>query len=253
MIRFYKKVNDFNWKYAFGEIALIFVGITLAIWFNNWNQNRIDNSKKDQYLTELKSDLQNDLDEFSYLINANQRRMRRINLLNEILNNAKLEINCDSVQKCMASASFINVFTGSSTVFEDLESTGNLLLIDNNNLKRRIMKYYSQVDSRKKYEDLNSRFHINTIGTFLKKQWNTGALFRLGLNEKGLNEELGINDCNNTVVTVKAFQSSNQLKQELMNHVNFSYLIMNMNNGEYKVMQDQVKQLIDLIKKDKKE
>ena len=56
MIRFYKKVRDFNWKYVLGEIFLIFIGITLAIWFNNFNQNRIDENKKVQYLADLKSD-----------------------------------------------------------------------------------------------------------------------------------------------------------------------------------------------------
>ena len=27
-------------RYAIGEIFLIFVGITLALWFNNWNDQR---------------------------------------------------------------------------------------------------------------------------------------------------------------------------------------------------------------------
>lgn len=33
-----KKRTD--WKYLFREIILIFIGINLAIWFNNWNENR---------------------------------------------------------------------------------------------------------------------------------------------------------------------------------------------------------------------
>ena len=247
MLRFYKKIKEFNWKYALGEISLIFVGITLAIWFNNWNQSRIDENKKNQYLTELKSDLQNDYEELSYLINANQNRMRRINLLNEVLINSDKAINCDSIQKYIASSSFINVFTGSSTVFEDLENTGNLLLFDNNTLKRRIMKYYATVDSRKKYEDLNSRFHINTIGVFLKEKWNTEALFKIGLNERELNKNVQIDECENTKTYIEKFRKDNQLKQELMNHINFSFFIMKMNNASYQEMITEIAALTEQL------
>ena len=37
---------SFNWKYILGEVLLLFFGITLAIWFNNWNA--ATKSRKDQ-------------------------------------------------------------------------------------------------------------------------------------------------------------------------------------------------------------
>jgi hypothetical protein len=245
MIRFYKKVRDFNWKYAFGEVSLIFIGITLAVWFNNWNQRRIDTGKKFQYFSSLKSDLQSDVIHYEELIVANNQRMKGINRFGELLADlSHSEVNCDSVQKYLAGASFINVFIGSSTVFDDLESTGNLLLINNNLLKRDIMEYYAKVNSRKQYEDLNARFHINTIGLFLKKYWNTGALFRQGVNEKQLNISFAENDCQSTLQKIQAFQKDIHLNQELVNHINFSFFIMSMNNDEYKIMKQMAKDLI---------
>ncbi|WP_262910644.1 hypothetical protein [Psychroserpens luteolus] len=35
-----KLIKGINWKYAFGELLLIFLGITIAIWFNNWNETK---------------------------------------------------------------------------------------------------------------------------------------------------------------------------------------------------------------------
>lgn len=47
MFRFLKRKAKINWKYIIGEILLIFFTITLAIWFNNWNESRkIATSKK---------------------------------------------------------------------------------------------------------------------------------------------------------------------------------------------------------------
>lgn len=40
-MRFFKLgKKEFNWKYVLGEILLIFIGINLAIWFNNWNASK---------------------------------------------------------------------------------------------------------------------------------------------------------------------------------------------------------------------
>lgn len=247
MYRFFKKVRNVNWKYTASEIALIFIGITLAIWFNNWNQNRVDTLKKYQYLQELENDLRNDLDELNILIAYNEQRMSRINLLKEVLVDPSEKSNCDSIQEHLSSASFINVFTGSSSVFKDLESTGNLLLIDNINLKRAMMEYYAKVNSRKSYEQLNSQFHINTIGPFLKKHWNTGALFSLGQDLNGLNGDSSISDCELTGQNLEEFYSNPQLMKELMNQVNFSYFIINANNQAYESMIDQINNLMALL------
>lgn len=41
-----KKSTKNNWKYIFREIILLFIGINLAIWFNNWNEsNKINQTK----------------------------------------------------------------------------------------------------------------------------------------------------------------------------------------------------------------
>ena len=53
--------HKINWQYAIGEIILIFIGITLAIAFNNWNDRRIQlNNQKEQSALLVKS-IYNDL------------------------------------------------------------------------------------------------------------------------------------------------------------------------------------------------
>ena len=39
-MRFFKENRRLNLKYIFGEILLLFIGINLAIWFNNWNTSK---------------------------------------------------------------------------------------------------------------------------------------------------------------------------------------------------------------------
>ena len=47
--------------YAVGEILLVVIGILIALQVNNWNENRKDNERAEQYMSSLKSDLQEDL------------------------------------------------------------------------------------------------------------------------------------------------------------------------------------------------
>ena len=46
--------------YALGEIALVMIGILLALQVNNWNQNRIDRRSEIKYLKNLQKDLKQD-------------------------------------------------------------------------------------------------------------------------------------------------------------------------------------------------
>ena len=46
-----------NWKYAIGELTLIFLGISLAIWFNNWN----DEQKRDKLEIEILKQIYKDV------------------------------------------------------------------------------------------------------------------------------------------------------------------------------------------------
>ena len=46
-----------NWKYAIGEIVLIFIGISLAIAFQNWNDQRKKNKLEQEILGQIYDDI----------------------------------------------------------------------------------------------------------------------------------------------------------------------------------------------------
>lgn len=69
-----KKPNfKLNWKYALGELTLIFLGISLAIWFNNWNDQRKRSRLEKEVITQIyseiitnKNDVDGDLQQLSF-------------------------------------------------------------------------------------------------------------------------------------------------------------------------------------------
>ena len=49
-------------KYAFGEIALVVIGILIALQINNWNQTNKTHDKQETYLSLIKSEMSNNLE-----------------------------------------------------------------------------------------------------------------------------------------------------------------------------------------------
>ncbi len=62
MIRFRNKLGKLNLKYVIGEIILIFVGISLAIWFNNWNTSIQSNQDKEIVIKRVKEEIKSNLE-----------------------------------------------------------------------------------------------------------------------------------------------------------------------------------------------
>ena len=61
MFRF--RLKSLNWKYIIGEIVLIFLGINLAIWFNNWNTAQKLNADKEIAIAKIEEEINNNLEE----------------------------------------------------------------------------------------------------------------------------------------------------------------------------------------------
>ncbi len=63
------KLKSLNWKYIFGEVILIFLGINLAIWFNDWNTDRKINNSKEIAIDKIEEEIRNNIEE---LVRARQ-------------------------------------------------------------------------------------------------------------------------------------------------------------------------------------
>ncbi len=67
------KLKTMNWKYILGEIILIFVGINLAIWFNDWNTSKTIQQDKEIALAKIKEEVENNLEQLVSSREQNQK------------------------------------------------------------------------------------------------------------------------------------------------------------------------------------
>jgi len=182
MIPFFRKIRktlaDDNkplkyLKYAIGEIALVVIGILIALQINNWNESRKLANTESIYLKRFLSELKQDTTYFSKGIKTFKLRNQIITDFSAALNDNYSE---DSTVIRLANdffrqGWFMASFRPSTSTFDDLSSTGNLNVIRNINLRDAIVKmYYS-------YNETQDGFKVNhdwitPIDAMLTSQYN---------------------------------------------------------------------------------
>ncbi len=128
-------------RYAIGEIALVVLGILIALQVNNWNEGRKEQEKIKRYAKSLVQDLENDIkmvDTIQYV--ANQIALRIDSLSNYIRNNEIDEIsNLDIV--CLSWMKLYRPYSWNRATLDELKNSGSLQLIKNDELSKRIVEY----------------------------------------------------------------------------------------------------------------
>lgn len=118
--------------YAIGEIALVMIGILLALQVNNWNEERKKADLAESYLTALKEDLILDIENFEYQIEDLSFQLSQIDSLEEILSEPSLT-NSDFNDLIKGNLDIIQTFETANlnnNTFLTLQNTGRVDLLD---------------------------------------------------------------------------------------------------------------------------
>ncbi len=129
-----------DFQYAFGEFVLIFLGITMAVWFNNWNADRKALDQQRESLIEIRTALQRDLADSKDNIMGFDSRVQVLGSFMEGLGQNP-PIIPDSTQKYMGILHGWTSFISNVGAYETLKLRG-METITNDSLRQEISHYY---------------------------------------------------------------------------------------------------------------
>lgn len=86
-----KKIK-LDYKYIIREVLLIFIGINLAIWFNNWNASKKSNHDKEVIVSKIKEEIKNNKIELDSVRVSNQNINKAFKAYSLIYNKSSSEI-----------------------------------------------------------------------------------------------------------------------------------------------------------------
>lgn len=126
-------------QYVF-EIIVIFLGISISFWFDEWRDNRKDIEMERKHLSDLRDNLQQDTFIFSHVINNAKRLISSSRKLATFKNEAEI---LDSINFHIDNASSYLGLQINQTAYEEIKQTGHTSLISNDSLKKAILSHYT--------------------------------------------------------------------------------------------------------------
>lgn len=182
MIR--KVLKNLSWRYAIGEVILIFVGITIAISFNNWNENQKQQKIEIKSLEEINNAIHQDLLDIEENIFGFSHRVKLYKqLINHIENDLPLN---DSLQKNLPYLQGVTTFLANTGPYETLKSRG-LDTIENDSIRLKISLYYDfeyekiQTNEKRHYEH-----HMNYLKPMMMKHFDLSDYRLIPINYEQL-------------------------------------------------------------------
>jgi hypothetical protein len=158
-------------KYAIGEIVLVVIGILIALSINNWNENAKNRRMENSYLIRIFNDLDNDILEFQETKETTQKRNDRVLFLQHALKDADLvQKSPDYFVSSIVIAGYTYRPSISNHSFDELKSSGRLELIQNEELRVAISKYYDFVYSRSQWDFIDKDVQLKY------REYSTGIL-----------------------------------------------------------------------------
>jgi hypothetical protein len=154
MIPFFRKIrknlaDDNNplkyMRYAIGEIVLVVIGILIALSINNWNETRKDNRQEVVYYCKIKEDLESDKNRIETIIESIVERQ-------VVCKQLLLKLHSTPKDKSVVIDDYLaavrsDVFYHNKAAITDLTSSGKLSLLHNEELKKIILKYYTDMEN----------------------------------------------------------------------------------------------------------
>lgn len=186
-------------KYAIGEIVLVMIGILLALQVNNWNESRKEKQREKAILSQLNTDFKSNLKQLDQKIASKKEAINSAIHLFKFIDFEELR-NKDSIDYHLARTI---PFTTFDPIVDDLTISGDLRIISNDSLKKKLTYWTSEIAdlredelSWKDYRENNyvpfliTHYQLRTIRNLANKT-NVLGKYLIEDKDKTTNYELG--------------------------------------------------------------
>ena len=124
------------------EILVIFIGISISFFFDEWRENRANDEIVKEHLTVLRTNLVQDTLNLAFQIDQGNKLVDSINKLTYSESDAQL---IDSIDYHIDKAASYLTFTSNQMAYEEIRQTAHTGLIKNDTLKTSFLTYYTAV------------------------------------------------------------------------------------------------------------
>ncbi|NNF01141.1 MAG: hypothetical protein HKN22_00510, partial [Bacteroidia bacterium] len=199
MIKFFRKIrqrllteNKFSkyLLYAIGEIALVVIGILIALQLNDWNDQQKQLTLEKEYYCRLLDDARLDEEQIQNLLHLAEDRLKASNTAVRLLldhNSKKIDI---ATHISLSTKAIYSDFEPNNSAYEDLKSGANLNIISDKSVIKVLNRYFNKVEELKSIIMINGQHavdisfaHNDYFANGSVKASILGGRFKTGLDE----------------------------------------------------------------------
>lgn len=134
-----------GWQRALGELAIVSLGVLLALWADQAMQARQEDARATGYLERLREDVRADIRSLQFSRDQARNRLAITRQVDAWLHDPYAAPDPDSLVMSVHFAGVLFPPTISKFTIDELKSTGDLRLLKNQVLKRQVADYYNQI------------------------------------------------------------------------------------------------------------
>ncbi|WP_143186017.1 DUF6090 family protein [Algoriphagus halophilus] len=149
--------------YALGEIFLVVIGILIALQVNNWNESRKTMKKEQTSLKKIAQNLQEDIDLLQEIIQEDSTIYENLSKLSNQIMDAN---SVDDLDPSSSARFRVPLFYPNQSAFENLLSSGQIEIIQNDSLTQRLQLYYRSIKIIQEGTDFSLRNYSRDIEKF---------------------------------------------------------------------------------------
>jgi hypothetical protein len=137
------KLRQHDWSIIFVEVFLLAAGLLAAFQVDRWWEQRAEREEERVYIQRLISNIEADIPNIKELIEIQSLRLEYVDLLMHVAQDPESATERPGeLLAAIVGASYTNYPTLRSHTFEDLRSTGNMVVIRSPEVKAAMYDYY---------------------------------------------------------------------------------------------------------------
>lgn len=171
-----KKIKKYLF-YALGEIALVVIGILIALQINNWNDNRIKRKNEINSYVNIKNRISEDKNDVQGNMNYNSRYMAQFEYAVEIIEKNDFS-KLDTLGAIAANLIRYSDFNKQGNIYETLVNSGEIKLLGNAQIVERIRELEEKYMYMNRMENIHYDVMINYVamGISTNLKFSTGEV-----------------------------------------------------------------------------
>ena len=156
-------LRELRWSHVFVEFVMLVLGILLALAVNNWMEDRRDARVERQYLELLLRDLDRTLQTLQEFVTFEDAQAADGATAYRALVSGEPVADREAVAQALSNLTFRRTLRFTKATYTNLIGTGDIRLIENVDLRDRIIGLYEESDRYASIIDRNSQVFVNQM------------------------------------------------------------------------------------------